>query len=129
MFTRNQFVEVWNIIQDFDHQSSELGFPQTYKKTKFWVWIAVMLNTLIWLWINQTGMYAFEETFVVNFSYMFVYMGTCYSVIKFSGMAIFIGQRFKHLNTIASKCSPDESSSIAKSRIETKVAKMASSLI
>ena len=121
MLTRNKFVKVWNIIQDFDNQTSDLGFPQTNEKTKFWVWIAVILNSLTWLWINQTGMYAFEESFFVNFSYMFMYVGTCYSVIKFSGMIIIIGQRFKHLNKIVGICSPDGRNFIVNSKLETKV--------
>ena len=121
ILTRNKFVKVWNIIQDFDHRTSKLGFPQSNKKTKFWVWVILIINILNWLWINQTGMYAFGESFIINFSYMFMYIGTCYSIIKFSGMAILIGQRFKHLNEIARKCSPDEKIWIATPKINPKV--------
>ena len=121
MGTRNEFVKVWNIIQNFDYETNELGFPQTDKKTKFWLWVMLIINILNWLWINQTGMYAFLESLVNNVSYMFVYFGTCYSVFKFSGMVVIIGQRFKHLNSIARKCSPDEKIWIVKSKVDPQV--------
>lgn len=123
MWTRNEFIKIWNVIQDFDCETNRLGFPQTDNKTKFWLWVILIINILNWLWINQTGMYAFSESLVQNFSYMFVYIGTCYSVFKFSGMAIVIGQRFKYLNRIARKCSPNEKICTVKSKVDPKVIK------
>lgn len=126
MSTRNQFLEIWNIIQDFDHEISQLGFPLSNKKTKFWVWVVLIVHSLYWLLINQTGMYAFSESFLKNIGYMFLYIGTCISLIKFSGMATVIGLRFKHLNKITGKWSPDKSRRVPESNFNPKVGKIIS---
>lgn len=122
--TRNQFVIIWNIIQDFDYKTNNLGFFQNEKKTKFYSWIILIGSFLIWLYINQTGMYAFMETFVQNFSYMYGYIGTGFSVFKFSGIVAILGQRFKHLNKITNDSSSSESTCASSSKVDQKVLKI-----
>ncbi|XP_033228981.1 uncharacterized protein LOC117180598 [Belonocnema kinseyi] len=122
MSKRKQFLEIWNIIQDFDHEIRQLGFPLSNKKTKFWVWVILIVHSLYWLLINQTGMYAFSESFLKNIGYMFLYIGTCISLIKFSGMATIIGLRFKHLNKIVGRWSPDKRRRIPESQFNAKMA-------
>ena len=126
MSTRNQFLKIFNIIQNVDHGTRELGFPPSNKKIKFWVWVVLIVYSLYWFWINQTGMYAFSEKFYKNIRYMFIYVGTSISVIKFSSMAVVIGLRFKHLNDIARKCSPTETRRIPESKVNPKVKKIIS---
>ncbi|XP_033228251.1 uncharacterized protein LOC117180051 [Belonocnema kinseyi] len=48
MFTRERFVEVWSMIQDFDYDTNELGFPQMENGIKLRVWGILLLNVLIW---------------------------------------------------------------------------------
>ena len=124
IWSRNKFVKIWNTIQDFDYETNKLGFPQTDKKIKVWVWVVLTINILNWLWINQTGMYAFSESFFQNFSYMFIYIQTCYSVLKFCGMVAIIGLRFEHLNEVARKCSLGETSWIGKTQVDQKVVRL-----
>ncbi|XP_051158939.1 gustatory receptor for sugar taste 43a-like [Leptopilina boulardi] len=121
IMTRNQFVIIWNIIQDFDYKTNNLGFFQNEKKTKFYSWIILIGSFLIWLYINQTGMYAFMENFVQNFSYMYGYIGTGFSVFKFSGIVAILGQRFKHLNKITNDSSSSESTCASSSKVDQKV--------
>lgn len=121
ILSRNQFVIIWNIIQDFDYETNNLGFPQTDRKTKLYGWITLIISFSIWLYINQTGMYAFMEPTVQNVSYMYGYIGTTFSVFKFSGVAAILGERFKHLNKIASHSSSNKSVCVVSSKIDQKV--------
>ncbi|XP_017880705.1 uncharacterized protein LOC108625315 [Ceratina calcarata] len=101
IFTRRAFCRVWNGIQDFDDRLSQLGYPRKETRTVIAVWSLITGQTVIWTLINQSGMYAFSETWQYNVCYMIVYVGTGASVYKFVGMIIFLGQRFRQLNRIA----------------------------
>ena len=119
--TRERFVEVWRMIQDFDYEANELGFPQMENGSKLRVWGILLLNVLIWVWVNQAGMFAFRESWFRNISYLIVYISTSVSVYKFSGIVLIIGLRFKHLNKIARTCSPNEMGCQRKPKIDSKV--------
>ncbi|XP_043476884.1 uncharacterized protein LOC122507937 [Leptopilina heterotoma] len=91
------------------------------KKIKFYGWILLVGSFLIWLYINQTGMYAFMESAVQNISYMFAYIGSSFSVFKFSGITSIIGQRFKHLNKITCDSSPSRDHFLVSPDVDQKV--------
>lgn len=106
---RKQFVHVWNRIQEFD-ESYELGkisFTSRYspmiENTRFWLWMALLGNFLVWFAINQLGMQAFNEPYVQNVSYMITYVGSCVAVFKFCGLLFLLGQRFAYLNKLVGK--------------------------
>ncbi|XP_066586800.1 putative gustatory receptor 2a isoform X2 [Prorops nasuta] len=103
---RQRFVRIWNILQDFDENVRQLGYPGSEKNTKIWAWAIVAFHTLIWTLVNRMGMYAFGEKWIYNFSYMLIYLATFVSVYKFVGMVLLLGQRFKHLNSIAERNIP-----------------------
>ncbi|XP_071633150.1 uncharacterized protein [Temnothorax longispinosus] len=105
-FTRRIFVRIWNALQDFDEEVRQLGYPRKETRTAVIAWILVIVSAAIWIFINRIGMYAFGEKWTDNMEYMMPYIGTSVAIYKFVAMAIFLGQRFHHLNTIAMKNLP-----------------------
>ncbi|XP_011688051.1 PREDICTED: uncharacterized protein LOC105450095 [Wasmannia auropunctata] len=105
-FTRRSFVRIWNALQDYDESVRQLGYPRKEMRTAIVAWILIIVSTIIWIMINRIGMYAFMEKWSSNMGYMMPYIGTSVSVYKFAAMAIFLGQRFRHLNAIALKNLP-----------------------
>ncbi|KAK1117371.1 hypothetical protein K0M31_016743 [Melipona bicolor] len=106
IFTRKAFSRIWNAQQDFDERLSQLGYPRKEMNTKIAMWIFLISQIIVWTAVNQTGMYAFNETWLFNTSYMCLYVGTAASVYKFFGMVSFLGQRFHQLNKIAKENLP-----------------------
>ncbi|XP_071630832.1 uncharacterized protein [Temnothorax longispinosus] len=100
-FTRRSFVRIWNALQDFDEEVRQLGYPRRETRTAVVAWILVIVTAVIWTSISLIGMYAFAEKWTNNVAYMMPYVGTSVAIYKFVAMAIFLGQRFHHLNTIA----------------------------
>ncbi|XP_071560319.1 uncharacterized protein [Temnothorax nylanderi] len=100
-FTRRSFVRIWNALQDFDEEVRQLGYPRKETRTAVVAWILVIVTAVIWTSISLIGMYAFAEKWTNNVRYMMPYVGTSVAIYKFVAMAIFLGQRFHHLNTIA----------------------------
>ncbi|XP_011879612.1 PREDICTED: uncharacterized protein LOC105568507 isoform X2 [Vollenhovia emeryi] len=105
-FTRRSFVKIWNALQDYDEGVRQLGHPRKETRTAIAGWILVIVSTLIWIAINRLGMYAFSEKWTSNVGYMIPYIGTSVAIYKFVAVAIFLGQRFHHLNMIAVKNLP-----------------------
>ncbi|XP_070523339.1 putative gustatory receptor 28a [Cardiocondyla obscurior] len=105
-FTRSSFVKIWNALQDYDDYVRRLGYPRKEMRTAIVAWVLVIVNTLIWTAINRFGMYAFMESWTYNMGYMLPYVGTSVAIYKFMAIAIFLGQRFHHLNMIAIKNLP-----------------------
>ncbi|KAI4483268.1 hypothetical protein M0804_008323 [Polistes exclamans] len=101
--SRNKFVQIWNNMQDYDDAVRLLGYPQKEIKTKIGCWMIILMNILLWTLVNQSGMYAFNETWFSNVTYMSVYFGSCLAVYKFIGMTFLLGQRFHHLNQLTKK--------------------------
>lgn len=106
IFTRKTFSRIWNAQQDFDERLSQLGYPRKETKIKIAAWILLASQIVIWTAVNQSGMFAFEETWTFNVSYMCTYIGTATAVYKFFGMASFLGLRFHQLNQIAKENLP-----------------------
>ncbi|KAK9310687.1 hypothetical protein QLX08_000017 [Tetragonisca angustula] len=106
IFTRKAFSRIWNAQQDLDERLSQLGYPRKEVKTKIATWIFLISQIIVWTAVSQTGMYAFNETWLFNTSYMCLYIGTAASVYKFFGMVSFLGQRFHQLNKIAKENLP-----------------------
>lgn len=106
MFTRRSFTKTWNALQDYDDSVRQLGFPRKETQTAIYAWILTILITTVWVIVNRSGMYAFFEPWMENMAYLIGYIGTSIAVVKFSGMAFFLGQRFHHLNTIAMRNLP-----------------------
>lgn len=106
IFTRRNFARIWNALQDYDEDVRQLGYPRKETRTAIIAWILVIVTTVIWIAINRSGMYAFLEKWAYNIGYMMPYIGTSVAIYKFVAMAIFLGQRFRHLNTIAIKNLP-----------------------
>lgn len=102
-FTKRSFARIWNALQDYDEGVRQLGHPRKETRTAIIAWVVVIVSTIIWISINRTGMYAFLEKWTVNVRYMMPYIGTSVAIYKFVAVAIFLGQRFHHLNTIAIK--------------------------
>lgn len=114
---REQFVHVWNSIQDFDESfqfgnvasssTSKEAHPTKYSpllmRAKFWVWTILTTSVVGWTMINQLGMHAFNEPYLQNVGYMLTYVGTCVALLKFSGLILLLGQRFAYLNVILDK--------------------------
>ncbi|XP_071560320.1 uncharacterized protein [Temnothorax nylanderi] len=100
-FTRHSFVRIWNALQDFDEEVRQLGYPRKETRTAVVAWILVIVTAALWVFINRFGMYAFGEKWTDNMGYMMPHVGTSVAIYKFVAMAIFLGQRFHHLNTIA----------------------------
>ncbi|XP_047351148.1 putative gustatory receptor 28a [Vespa velutina] len=103
IWTRNKFVQIWNNIQDYDDAIRLLGYPQKEIKTRIVCWIIIFLNITLWTLVNQTGMYAFTESWISNVTYMSPYFGSCLAVYKFIGITLILGQRFHHLNQLTKK--------------------------
>ncbi|XP_076755950.1 putative gustatory receptor 2a [Xylocopa sonorina] len=101
MLTRGTFTRIWNDLQNLDAKLSQLGYPRKETKTVIATWSLLISQTIIWTLVNQSGMYAFNESWPFNVSYMFLYVSTAVSVFKFFGMVSFLGQRFGQLNRIA----------------------------
>ena len=106
IFSREKFVKIWNVIQDYDTIVKNLGYARSEKTTSLWTWILLCSNVLIWVGVSKTGMNAFDEPWLSNVAYMIVYVGTSISVVKFAGMTMLLGQRFEHLNDMAKKSGP-----------------------
>lgn len=101
IFTRRAFTRVWNDLQDLDEKLSALGYPRKERRIGIFIWVLLVGLTICWIIVNQSGIYAFKETWMFNSAYMLTYIGTSMCVYKFCGMVIFIGQRFTQLNQIA----------------------------
>lgn len=106
IFTRKTFSRIWNAQQDFDERLSQLGYPREETKIKIATWILLASQIVIWTAVNQSGMFAFEETWTFNVSYMCIYIGSATAVYKFFGMASILGLRFHQLNQIAKENLP-----------------------
>ncbi|XP_015435782.1 PREDICTED: gustatory receptor 68a-like [Dufourea novaeangliae] len=100
VFRREKFVRIWNALEDYDERIARLGYPRDETRTGIAAWALLIDQTVIWILVNQSGMYAFMETWFFNVSYMCTYVGTAVSVYKFVGMVSFVGQRFHQLNRI-----------------------------
>ncbi|XP_003490866.3 uncharacterized protein LOC100746938 [Bombus impatiens] len=101
IFARKAFCRIWNALQDFDERLSQLGYPRKEVKTRIAAWVLLIVQIVVWTVINQSGMFAFNESWLFNMSYMCLYVTNASSVYKFFGMASFLGQRFHQLNQIA----------------------------
>lgn len=105
-FTRRSFTKIWNTLQDYDEDVRQLGFPRKERQTAIVAWIISIIITIIWIAVNRIGMYAFFETWTYNMGYLIVYIGSSLALFKFVGMALFLSQRFHHLNVMAIKNLP-----------------------
>lgn len=123
MFTRRSFVKIWNALQDYDDNVRQLGHPRKETRTAIVAWCLAIVITVIWSAVNYSGMYAFMETWVYNMRYMLPYIGTSMAVYKFMAMALFLGQRFLHLNVIAIKNLPSTTSSTGRSGNTAKISR------
>lgn len=101
--TRKKFVQIWNSIQDYGDAVRLSGYPQKEIKTRVVCWIIIVFNIVLWTLVNQTGMYAFTESWISNITYMSPYFGSCSAVYKFIGITLILGQRFHHLNQLTEK--------------------------
>lgn len=101
IFTRRRFCEIWNLLQEYDEDLRARGFFRRDTKSAVWVWILIIIAIIFVCVINQTGMFAFDESFFYNFTYLLIYFGTFTSICKFSVMVLVIGFRFQHLDKIA----------------------------
>nr|XP_012152351.1 PREDICTED: putative gustatory receptor 28a isoform X2 [Megachile rotundata] len=106
--TRKSFIRIWNDLQNFDEKLNQLGYPRNETKTEIVCWVLLISQTIVWIVVNQSGMYAFDETWSFNISYMTIYIGTAVSVYKFFAMVTFLGQRFHQLNEIARENLPPQ---------------------
>ncbi|XP_060811963.1 uncharacterized protein LOC132905054 [Bombus pascuorum] len=122
IFTRKAFCRIWNAQQDFDERLSQLGYPHKEVKTRIAAWVLLISQIAVWTVVNQSGMFAFNETWLFNMSYMCLYVTNATSVYKFFGMASFLGQRFHRLNQIAKENLPSrvgyKSTSVSKKTIQ-----------
>ncbi|XP_077274244.1 uncharacterized protein LOC143903973 [Temnothorax americanus] len=100
-FTRRSFVRIWNALQDFDEEVRQLGYPRKETRTAVVAWILVIVTAALWIFVNRLGMYAFGEKWTDNMGYMMPHIGTSVAIYKFVAMAIFLGQRFHHLNIMS----------------------------
>ncbi|XP_033327325.2 uncharacterized protein LOC117220945 [Megalopta genalis] len=100
MFGCKAFVKIWNTLQDFDEKLRQLGYPRKEGTVEVATWALLFSQAVVWTMVNQSGMYAFKETWMFNVSYMLTYVGTAVSVYKFFGIVTFFGQRFHQLNRI-----------------------------
>ncbi|XP_076160911.1 gustatory receptor for sugar taste 43a [Ptiloglossa arizonensis] len=106
VFHQRTFLGIWNALQDYDERLERLGYPRKETKVEIWVWVLLVGQTIAWTVVNLSGMYAYEEAWLFNVSYMCTYVGTAVSVYKFVGMVSFVGQRFHQLNRIAKENLP-----------------------
>ncbi|KAG7208266.1 hypothetical protein KM043_014511 [Ampulex compressa] len=127
--TRKTFAKIWNSIQDYDVRVDQLGYACKEMKTGIVAWLLLLLNTVIWVTVNKSGMYAFLEKWSYNVGYMCVYIGTSVSVYKFVGMAFFLGQRFGHLNRLALRNLPPITGPIAPVVVDKRANKMGAILV
>ncbi|XP_025270150.1 uncharacterized protein LOC105258691 isoform X2 [Camponotus floridanus] len=105
-FTRRRFTKIWNALQDYDEDVRQLGFPRKERQTAIVAWIVSVSITVIWIFVNRIGMYAFFETWLYNVGYMLIYIASSMALFKFVAMVFFLGQRFHHLNMMAIKNLP-----------------------
>ncbi|XP_076233382.1 putative gustatory receptor 28a [Calliopsis andreniformis] len=106
MLKRRTFAQIWNAVQDIDEKLDRLGYPMNERPTRIAVWILLITQTILWIAINQSGMYAWSEIWRFNVGYMIMYVGTAASVYKCSCMVIFIGRRFHRLNQMTKENLP-----------------------
>lgn len=106
LFSKDKFVRIWNMMQDYDEIVRNLGYARKESNTRVWAWFMILTNFLTWIAVHKFGMLAFNETWVNNVSYMIVYVGSSISVIKFSGMVLLLAQRFQHLSILAKTNGP-----------------------
>lgn len=106
ILARSAFVSFWDALQDYDEKVRLLGYPRNESSTEIGVWILLVSQGVIWILVNQSGMYAFMETWMFNVNYMLLYIGSAVSVFKFFGLAMFVGQRFSQLNRMAKENLP-----------------------
>ena len=112
VLNRSRFSRIWNAIQDFD-ESFDLGMKNgkldpLLRQSKIWLWSLFFGSVLSWVAVNQTGMYAFGETYFRNVAYMLTYIGSCVAVLKFTGLAALLGQRFFYLNLLVPNADGEE---------------------
>lgn len=120
-FTRRSFIRIWNALQDFDENMKRLGHLRKETRTAIVAWFLVTMTTIMWIAINRIGMYAFIETWTSNMKYMILYIGTSMAIYKFVAVAIFLGQRFGHLNSVAIQNLPSTSVGDTRTIISKKV--------
>ncbi|XP_043276282.1 uncharacterized protein [Venturia canescens] len=106
LFSREKFAKVWNTIQDYDETVKNFGYTRNENRAFLWSWIILIGSVILWSTISLSGIDAFAQPWTENVAYMSIYAGTSLSVIKFSGITMLLGQRFKHLNEIAKKSNP-----------------------
>lgn len=106
---RKKLTEIWCVLQDYDESVEDIGHARNEKTTFIWVWSVIIFSFLGWLTINQLGVAASGDSSIKTLSYVIIYVGFFVSVTKFSGIAMLLGQRFRHLNEITKKCMQDES--------------------
>ncbi|KYQ58367.1 hypothetical protein ALC60_02787 [Trachymyrmex zeteki] len=120
-FTRRSFIRIWNALQDFDENMKRLGHLRKETRTAIVAWFLVTMTTIMWIAINRIGMYAFIETWTSNMKYMILYIGTSMAIYKFVAVAIFLGQRFGHLNSVAIQNLPSTSVGDTRTIISKKI--------
>ncbi|XP_046415193.1 putative gustatory receptor 28a [Neodiprion virginianus] len=113
LWTRKQLVEVTNIMKQFDTRMRYLGYPLEERYVKVWVFFTFVFSFIAWAVIVETGIVAFRETFIENMIYILGYVTNSFSTIKFSGIVLLLGQRFRHLNEVAQR-SKDSSMPVQK---------------
>lgn len=101
--TRKQITKIWNGIQEYDEIIRELGYARKENKTCIWIWSMIAFSTIIWVAINQLGMYAFNQSWIDNVLYMILYVNSATGVVKFSGLVMLLGQRFNQLIDISQR--------------------------
>lgn len=119
LYRSEKFVEFWNSLEDFDSlvgiggpieskdltSCSLISFirirsERIFHRAKIYLFLVLAFNISMWTLINRIGMFAFAESFVQNFGYLSMYIVTCFTTIKLSGLVYFLGQRFEFLNDI-----------------------------
>ncbi|KAK0179775.1 hypothetical protein PV327_005494 [Microctonus hyperodae] len=103
LYTRKQITKIWNEIQEYDEIICELGYARKEKKTCIWIWSIIAFSAVIWIAINQLGMYAFDQSWIDNVLYMILYVNSATGVVKFSGLVMLLGQRFNQLIDISQR--------------------------
>ncbi|XP_046738291.1 uncharacterized protein LOC124406758 [Diprion similis] len=103
LWTRKELAEVTNIMKQFDTRMRYLGYPLKERSVKVWVFFTFVFSFIAWAVIVGTGIIAFHESFVENMIYILGYVTNSFSTIKFSGIVLLLGQRFRHLNEVAQR--------------------------
>ncbi|KAK0094586.1 hypothetical protein PV326_010516 [Microctonus aethiopoides] len=101
--TRKQITKIWNGIQEYDEIIRELGYARKENKTCIWIWSIIAFSAVLWIAINQLGMYAFDQSWIDNVLYMILYVNSATGVVKFSGLVMLLGQRFNQLIDISQR--------------------------